>query len=796
MEKWKKTDPSIGNRWRQLSHGHRVVAFPIWLYCDDISGNTSKKWNKHNSFLFTAAGLPREYVHLESNIHLLDGIVDQLEDCQRRGIWAWDSSNNELVLVIPSVLAMLGDNPMQSEFACHIGFRGKYFCRVCWVKGVPDDEEEEEEAEDNDPSDRPQHHEVKKNKKQKKKKNKKKKTNESVADMISRVTQFMSKGRPRNKDESMKELRSQFTAASVVGGQACFKRMKTESGIKDTFQGAFLERIFAVSTKKKRTKVQKQADISGVLRNFPADITSPVWRIKDLDPHQDTPVEILHVILLGFVKYFWRDAVARVKKSDKEILISHLSSFNVSGLGISPLSGHTLVNYSVQLLHLCGNHKFLTWTNTEQLEDAIKHFLDCTCSLTLQWFNKPNVHSNRHSPSHDIASRMAKGNRIRHLLSGGFFPRDRSVQSVLPADKSSQAKLNAEPWMSIPYDVLKSFKWIQAGKSPLEITKLNSFGSRLLGWETKNIQAEPGVCEGQGILKMWSETQSAAAGILFPFNTTPSMQKAYTPKQMVLANGDVCTAGDWIVWTEVLNQVLHHHIGQVVEVVQIQGSPALRAGKADFVLVMRAIPGEAHTVYKMRQLSPVHTEKQKVQIQDIKCTINIQHNCVDNNCQSTRTRVIFNEREATSERALQVQHTARDDMIINTGQMRDAAALDPFRFRPNALLTANVIRESAQRFFENRQAQKKSTTPITDIPQSEDIEGEPLRKKSKQSGSPASAMNIANITHPSSAPRVPSGLRQTSTANDSHEGAAAQTPRQANVQFSNIYQSTYMYPGA
>ena len=34
-------------------------------------------------------------------------------------------------MIFPVVLALLGDNPMQSEMACHIGLAGRKFCRVC-----------------------------------------------------------------------------------------------------------------------------------------------------------------------------------------------------------------------------------------------------------------------------------------------------------------------------------------------------------------------------------------------------------------------------------------------------------------------------------------------------------------------------------------------------------------------------------------------------------------------------------------------------------------------------------------
>ena len=159
---WTWMDPKAGNHWRALAKGFRVYSFPIWLYCDNTSGNLSKKWNKHNSFLFMVAGLPHSHTDQEYNVHflctsntappleMLDGILNQLESvlssvffltwqsCRsawNTGILAWDCVHQEPVLVIPFVVTLPADNPMQSELACHIGLKGHLFCRMCTVQG-------------------------------------------------------------------------------------------------------------------------------------------------------------------------------------------------------------------------------------------------------------------------------------------------------------------------------------------------------------------------------------------------------------------------------------------------------------------------------------------------------------------------------------------------------------------------------------------------------------------------------------------------------------------------------------
>lgn len=57
-------------------------------------------------------------------------------EARKKGIFAYDCELQENVMLMPWILAMAGDNPMQSEFASHIGLSGTCFCRVCTVRGA------------------------------------------------------------------------------------------------------------------------------------------------------------------------------------------------------------------------------------------------------------------------------------------------------------------------------------------------------------------------------------------------------------------------------------------------------------------------------------------------------------------------------------------------------------------------------------------------------------------------------------------------------------------------------------
>ncbi|KAH8913848.1 hypothetical protein BT69DRAFT_1185133, partial [Atractiella rhizophila] len=143
--------------------------------------------------------------------------------------------------------------------------------------------------------------------------------------------------------------------------------------------------------------------------------------------HRDTPFEILHGILLGFVKYFWRDNIKRLSTEQKKLVAQRINALNTSGLESSRISGETLVEYAHSLVgkdfrvifqvatfaldQVIGQPFFQIWVALgrlgslvwrprvtdkakylERLEITIQYFLNTTVSLTTQWFNKRKFH--------------------------------------------------------------------------------------------------------------------------------------------------------------------------------------------------------------------------------------------------------------------------------------------------------------------------------------------------------------------------------------------------------------------
>ncbi|KAG1847729.1 hypothetical protein F4604DRAFT_1883990 [Suillus subluteus] len=614
LQPWTLTNPSEGNQWCVRASGACVFAMPLWLYCNDTSGNLSKKWNKHNSFLFTAAGLPRADVHQEYNVHfictlnlappleMLDGIVDQLEQVEimipvkfteswKQGIWGWDCVHEEYVLVIPSVLALLGDNPMQSEMACHIGSMGKYFCRICKVKGhnataaQPEDTDhsvgEASGSESDAHADAPP-------------KSIQKRAKETMEEMLNHTAKFgVVTGRSRQR--------------SIESKRCCLKLSQVPCG---------------------ESKVSQPFS-------------------QCIDPHTDTPVEILHTVLLGFVKYLWRDVVSvRIGKDKlkRELLETRLSSVDVSGLGLSNLNGHTLVQYAGSLvghdfhaiaqvapfvLHdLVPQECYDIWIALSNLipliwqpeiENLMEHlcnltisinnFLACTARWTPRWFNKPkfhiilhvvdhiqqfgpaalfateafesfnavicakSIHSNHRASSQDIAYSFAHGSRIRHILSGARIIIHNDTNNIHSDSPDPVRASNS------PSDKPPEAKVVE--NSPLSLIQRPNIITDYLGLDM------------QVDAKKYDTLQSLP-------NDTLKGHNFRTCKSVMLFNRDVCKIGDWVLAAKGTQAVEQSPIVACVrEIIQHQDSDADKLLHPDAILLECGIVGELAVSYSM-----------------------------------------------------------------------------------------------------------------------------------------------------------------------------------------------------
>ncbi|KAF8891533.1 hypothetical protein CPB85DRAFT_1377859 [Mucidula mucida] len=534
----------------------------------------------------------------------------------------------------------------------------------------------------------------------------------------------------------MDALKTQFTAFQTIENEIRVKKMRTNTGVKDTFQ-LYFQDLLAASYKK-----------------------NPVWRIKGLDPHSDTPVKILHVVLLGFVKYFWCDLIQietstslyiqnQLKKDNqKELLAAQLNSLDVSALGLSPLPGDTFVKYAGSLVgrnfcaiaqvapyviyDLVNDECCTTWvalskliplvwqsqigdisTYMKTLENQIQTFLLAAAQWTNRWFNKPkfhilvhlpahircfglamlfatkafelfnaviqakSIHSNCQAPSRDIAHGFAQGNCIRHLLSGGLF---QLLQTQIPGSAPNLpaptcAETFSKHWLCI----------------------FRKAGQPVFAKSTLTAQHVPD-----------------ALGLNVPSVQRPFSSCCFKQATIVrLLNGDNCRCNNFVIVCCIPG--FSTFVGCIREVLMSIGA---LCDTPDFILIEKCEVSEQVELAKIYGMPA-----------SILCTVNVQHNCASEKCTATGEVEVLKERKKTTKTRARVLHNNLEaNLMLNTAQMRDGLHVQPFQLPAPQYRIENIIMKSALKELPPKRtigigAHTSRTTPSTNGPQTRPFSG-------------------------------------------------------------------------
>ncbi|KAF8994931.1 hypothetical protein BDZ89DRAFT_1096970 [Hymenopellis radicata] len=319
--------PKMPNKLRDLVAPDEplyVVMVPAWM--DDVSGNKSKQYNKHLNVYTSNGCLPGRLLQQEFYVRFYStsphastseqsaAFRDQVNATQTDPIKCFDSRTKGPCRVILRVPGLPADNPQQSEEASHIGGNGNCPCRKCkW--GGPTEYRESDAGYD--------------------------------------ASHYS--GTLRDAAEIKENLRKQLKQA-MYGFAKPVQLLQTATGTKDKITQEWIDVLIA-KAKEMQAKDPKSSpeEIATLLEKWldeqPGDKMNPLLDIAGLDPSQDTPVEILHTILLGIVKYVWHLLnTQQWSEADRALFAIRLQSTDIGGLTIPPIRASYMVQYKNNLI--------------------------------------------------------------------------------------------------------------------------------------------------------------------------------------------------------------------------------------------------------------------------------------------------------------------------------------------------------------------------------------------------------------------------------------------------------------
>ncbi|KAJ7860941.1 hypothetical protein B0H14DRAFT_3084779 [Mycena olivaceomarginata] len=312
------------NPKRIIAAGRPLYSSFIDYFSDDVSGNKSKSWNKHWNAYMMHRNLPRQILQQEFHIHFIStspnaSVSEQfcefkqaVEETHTDPVETRDEAGNTSCFCI-YINAGPSDNPMQSEVSAHIGGKGNCMCRKCRVGGTQKDKA----------SDTGYH-------------------------------ALFEAGVPRTKELILGELKKQVKMA-CSGVIKHVKDLQTETGVKDVYTQFYIDGLISRFKSIRKDEPNRTVeDIEAELIQWTIDngdkIYSPFFAMKGFDPTKDTPIELLHTILLGIIKYIWHVSHTSWSPEQKQTYSMRLQSTNTDGLSVHAIRASYIMQYAGSLI--------------------------------------------------------------------------------------------------------------------------------------------------------------------------------------------------------------------------------------------------------------------------------------------------------------------------------------------------------------------------------------------------------------------------------------------------------------
>ena len=190
--------------------------------------------------------------------------------------------------------------------------------------------------------------------------------------LISCISQV---GEARTRDATRLVLEEQLRL-SALGIEARVSELQTATGVKDKTAQHWIDLLISearsmLADNPGSTRSDNAEKLLTWLDEQPGDKVNPLlfldgeccitdWESSHnsecthceigLDPNRDTPVEILHTILLGIVKYIWYYLHSTWSEAQLDLFTLRLQSTNVDGLSIPPIRASYMVQYRGNLI--------------------------------------------------------------------------------------------------------------------------------------------------------------------------------------------------------------------------------------------------------------------------------------------------------------------------------------------------------------------------------------------------------------------------------------------------------------